>query len=117
MNDIVAELPRNEDRGETARLVLLIALGAALLPSILALGTLLLYQAGLVDWWTTYGQVLIGDGRGLPLALQAALVAVLAAAVGLGVTLWAGTERFYTRAMVNVAITGATVWALVAIAT
>lgn len=116
MNDIVAELPRNEDRAETARLVLLIALGAALLPSILALGALLLHQAGLIDWWTTYGQVLIGDGESLPLALQAALVAALAAAAGLAVTLWAGPERFYTRAMINVAITGATVWALTAIA-
>jgi hypothetical protein len=116
VTEIVSELPKNEERGETARLVLMIGLGAALLPSLLALGTLLLYQAGFLDWWTAYGQVLIGDGRGLPLALQASLVAVIATLVCLGVTLWAGIERFYARAMLNLAITAASVWALVAIA-
>jgi hypothetical protein len=112
MSNIVTELP--SDRGETAGLVLSVGLVAAVIPALLGAGAWLAYKVGAIDWWTAYGKILIGDG-GLSYALQAALVAILAAAAGLIVTLWAGTERFYSRAMLNLGISAVSLWALVLI--
>lgn len=113
MSEIITEL--KSDRAETAGLVVNIGLAAALIPGIMALGSLLLLQAGVIDWWTAYGEVLIGDGLTLPLAMQAVIAAVLAAAAGLGAALWAGVKAFYARAMVNVAITAVTLVGLLAV--
>lgn len=114
MSEIVTEL--KTDRAETASLVLNLGLAAAIIPGALALGALLLMQIGVIDWWTAYGEVLIGDGVTLPLAMQAVIAAVLAAAAGLGAALWAGPKDFYARAMLNVAITGVTLIGLLAVA-
>ena len=112
---MVTELPGNE-REDTASLILNLALAAAVLPLGIGIGALFLLQIGVIDWWTTYGVVLIGDGRTLPLSIQALIVAGIASAAGLAAALWAGVEKFYQRAMLNLAITGLSLVILLAIA-
>ncbi len=99
------------DREETARLILHIGLFAAFLPPVLALGAYTLFKMGLIDWWTAYGRVLIGDGT-LPLAMQACIVAAVAAGAGLTAALIVAPERLYTRAMLNVGLTALSLWGL-----
>jgi hypothetical protein len=112
---MVTELPVS-DRDDTARLILNLGLAAAIVPMAIVFGALLLMQMGAIDWWAAYGVVIIGDGRTLPLALQAWLAALAASAAGVGAALWAGPQRFYGRAMLNLAITAASLLVLLAIA-
>jgi hypothetical protein len=104
---------RGDDREFSAGLILSLGLIAALLPVVMALGAVILVRLGILDWWVGYGLVLYGDASRLGLALQAAAAAVVAAAAGLAAALWAGPQRFYARAMLNLAIAGATLWILV----
>lgn len=95
-------------RTPTAKMVLDLGLVFAVMPAIVGLGAAFLVRLGVIDWWTGYGQVLIGDATHLGLALQAALVAIATVAASLAVTLWAGPTKFYARAMLNMTITAAT---------
>jgi len=104
---------RDDDREFSAGLILSLGLVAALLPVVMALGAVILVRLGAIDWWVGYGLVLYGDGARLGLALQAAAAAVVAAAAGLAAALWAGPQRFYARAMLNLTLAGVTLWALI----
>jgi hypothetical protein len=112
--DAVADIEIPADRDATAHATLNGALVIAALPAVLATGALALSRMGVIDWWTAYGQILIGDASHLGLALKIALFSVMTTGAGLGVALWAGPERYYARAMLNVALTGLCIAALVA---
>ena len=104
---------RDSDREFSAGLILSLGLIAALLPVIMSLGAVLLVRLGAIDWWVGYGLVLYGDATHLGLALQAAAAGIVAAGVGLAAALWAGPQRYYARAMLNLTIAGAALWVLV----
>ena len=104
---------RSDDREFSARLILSLGLIAALLPVVMAVGAVILVRLGVIDWWVGYGMVLYGDATHLGLALQAAAAAVVAAAAGLAAALWAGPQRFYARAMLNLTLAGVSLWALI----
>ena len=104
---------RGDDREFSARLILALGFIAALLPVVMAVGALALVRLGAIDWWVGYGLVLYGDATHLGLALQAAAAAVVAAAAGLAAALWAGPQRFYARAMLNLTLAGVSLWALI----
>jgi hypothetical protein len=105
-------LDQTQDRTAVARLVLALGFILAVAPAAISLAAVVLVRIGAIDWWTGYGQWLFGDGMRLPLALNVNVLAVLGSAAGLGVAAWAGVERFYSRAMLNVLIAGVSLWGL-----
>jgi fatty-acyl-CoA synthase len=109
-----AALPRRAPRPVSpfGRGVLNVFLLVALAPAVVVGVAALAVRLGWLDWRIGYGDVLVGQGGDMSLALKIAFVGAVTGALGFFVALFTSPRKLLGRALLNIAITAATLTAL-----
>jgi fatty-acyl-CoA synthase len=92
--------------------VLNLFLLVALAPAVLVAAAALAVRLGWIDWRLGYGEVLVGHDGDMSLALKIAFVGAVTGALGFFVALFTSPRKLLARALLNIAITAATLAAL-----
>ena len=109
-----ATLPRRSPKPVSpfGRGVLNVFLLVALAPAVVVGVAALAVRLGWLDWRIGYGDVLVGQGGDMSLALKVAFVGAVTGALGFFVALFTSPRKLLGRALLNIAITAVTLTAL-----